>query len=234
MSGMTSPQRRLVWAALGLVVTGILLAFIRQELTRPPATTASAPSPALPVYGTLPAFQLTNQLARPISLDTYRGQVWLADIIFTRCPGPCAQMTARLADLQAALPDDPRIRLVTLTTDPEFDTPAVLAQYGRRMGASNERWDFLTGTKPEIRRLAIEGLKLTSLDKEPEARESDDDLFIHSTNLVLVDQQGRLRASFQLIGLDSDEDEPLLEPFPWEEVKRTILAAVNQLLQEQP
>jgi protein SCO1 len=157
---------------------------------------------------------------------------WLADIIFTRCPGPCARMTQRLRDLQAALPADPRVKLVSLTTDPAFDTPEVLAKYGQRFGADPARWWFLTGDKREIVKLAVEGLKLTTLDKEEAKRESPNDLFIHSTNLILVDQQGRLRASFLLTGLDTGDDGAPVEPMPWSEIQAGVVEAVNQLLRE--
>lgn len=234
MSQLSANQRRLIWAALGLVITAILLAFLNQERKRR-AALSSAPRvahAALPVYGHAPPFRLTNHLAQPVTLDTLKGKVWLADIIFTRCPGPCAQMTARMRELQDALPAEARVRLVTLTTDPEFDTPEVLGRYAKRFGAAPERWDFLTGPKPDVLTLAAEGLKLTALDKDPAARESANDLFIHSTIAVLVDSRGRLRGSFQLIGIDPGEEGAPAPEFPWEETKRTIVKAVNELLNE--
>lgn len=235
MNQLSLQQRRLVWAFLGLVVTGILLAYVRLELRRSADQANSMPGddPAASVsYGNVPAFSLTNQLGESVALNSYRGQVWLADIIFTRCPGPCARMTERLKDLQATLPADPRVKLVSLTTDPAHDTPEVLARYGKTHQADPQRWHFLTGPKTEVLELAIGGLKLTALDKEESQRESLNDLFIHSTNLVLVDQQGRLRGSFQLIGMDAGDDGTPVEPFPWAETRKSIVEAVQQLLKE--
>jgi len=234
---LSPAQRSLVWAVLGLAITGILLAFVRQEIQRQAGhsglhDTKSGQKPSLPVYGTVPFFALTNQHGQSVTPDSLRGQVWLADIIFTRCPGPCARMTQRLRDLQDALPADPRVKLVSLTTDPAFDTPEVLAKYGRRFGADPERWWFLTGDQREIVKLAVEGLKLTALDKEEAKRESPNDLFIHSTNLILVDQQGRLRGSFLLTGLDTGEDGAPIEPAPWSDIQSNVVEAVNQLLRQ--
>ena len=71
----------------------------------------------------------------------------MADIIFTRCAGPCPRMTGQMKSLQNVCRPDSNARLVTLTTDPDFDSPAVLKKYGDRFGADFNRWTFLTGTK---------------------------------------------------------------------------------------
>ena len=77
-------------------------------------------------------------------------RVWVADIIFTRCAGPCPVITGRMKSLEAALPKTSDAKLVTLTTDPDYDTPAMMKRYGERFGADFNRWMFLTGTKAEI------------------------------------------------------------------------------------
>jgi protein SCO1/2 len=188
-----------VWGGLGLVVATLLLAFLLMEVNARNST-----SKPLPVYGEIANFSLTNQNGTAVSLGDLRGHVWVADIIFTRCPGPCAKMTSRMKELQQALAADNNTRLVSLTTDPEFDSPAVLKTYGERFGADPARWTFLTGTKTQIAKLAIDSLKLTAIEKNPEDREASNDLFIHSTIFVLVDKQARLRAVFESSGDDVD------------------------------
>jgi cytochrome oxidase Cu insertion factor (SCO1/SenC/PrrC family) len=89
---------------------------------------------------------------------------------------------------------------VSLTTDPDFDTPAVLKTYAQRFNADPQRWLFLTGPKPAIAALARDSLKLTAVEKKPAEREAPEDLFIHSTIFVLVDQQGRLRGVYETSG----------------------------------
>ena len=171
----------------------------------------------LPVLYAVPDFTLTNQNSQVVTRSNLRGQVWLADIIFTRCAGPCPEMTRKMSALYEALPPGAPLKFITLTTDPEFDTPAVLATYGRRHNASSGRWWFLTGTKPQIAALAVDGLKLAAMEKKPEERTNEMDLFIHSTIFVLVDKQARVRGIFE-------SDQP--------EMQERIVASVKQLLRE--
>ncbi len=202
----------LVWGFLLLIVLVIGGTFIRSKMQ--PVETDG---PALPVIGSLADFSLTNQLGQTISLANLLGKVCVADIIFTRCPGPCATMTQRMSDLQTALPPNQPVQFVSLTTDPEFDTPAVLKQYAEGFRAQSGRWHFLTGTKLQIAGMATDSLKLTANPTKPEERKASDDLFIHSTIFVLVDQQGRLRGAFESL-------EPDFQP--------RILKAIDLLLRE--
>ena len=109
-------------------------------------------------------------------------------------------MTRQMKQLQEALPPGSEAKLVTLTTDPEFDTPPVLKRYAERFGADLNRWMFLTGPNTEIARLAIDSLKLTAIPKTPEERQTPADLFVHSTIFVVADKQARLRGVFQTTG----------------------------------
>jgi protein SCO1/2 len=217
----------ITWGGIALTIAAILLAFIikehRQSRTRSDAGEASAISDRadgrLPVLFEVPDFALTNQGGQVITRASLRGQLWLADIIFTRCAGPCPEMTRRMAELQSAIPATQAVRFVTLTTDPGNDTPSVLQGYARRFGAQADRWHFLTGTKKQIVDLAVHGLKLTALDKEASQQKDPDDLFIHSTIFVLMDKQGRARAVFE-------SDDVSMKP--------KILAAIERLLKESP
>jgi protein SCO1/2 len=143
---MNRPAKRiewLVWGGLGLTIAFIVVAFIIRQ-------TRLQNQPPLEVLFQVPDFTLTNQAGQPFGLANLRGNVWLAEIIFTKCGGPCPRMTERMAQLQAALSPDKPVRFVTLTTDPDFDTPPVLEAYSRRFKAQPERWHFLTGTKKQI------------------------------------------------------------------------------------
>jgi protein SCO1 len=176
----------------------------------------------LPVYGSVANFTLTNQDGSPVSLGDLRGRVWVADIIFTRCPGPCARMTRQMCDLELALPEMSRARLVTFTTDANFDTPPILKAYADRFGADSRRWLFLTGSPRQVAEVAIDSLKLTAVEKKAEDRQSPEDLFIHSTIFVVVDQRAQLRGIYETTGDDVD---PLA-------VKSRILDAVRRLERE--
>ncbi len=179
-----------VWSGVillaGTLLLGLWLGLLKMRLAAPP----------LPVLGQVGEFSLTNQHGQPVSLASLKGKPWIADIIFTRCAGPCLKMTSQMRALQARGAP----LLISLTTDPDYDTPDVLNQYAQRFGADPARWQFLTGAKDQIARLATESLKLTAIEKAPAERQDPADLFIHSTILVLVDKQGRLRAVFDTTG----------------------------------
>jgi len=197
-----------------LLILTLGLAFLLAQ-----ANSRIARTPRLPVYGQVADFTLTNQTGRAVSLADLRGRVWIADIIFTRCAGPCPIMTQEMKSLQDALPPDSPARLVTLTTDPDYDTAAVLRNYAERFGADTNRWMFLTGTKKEIANLAVGSLKFSAVETKPEDRASPADLFVHSTIFVLIDQRGQLRGIYQTSG----------EGVDWQKSKRDILAAAQQL-----
>jgi len=156
--------------------------------------------PALPVIGPVADFTLTNQDGKISTLADFTNHVWVTDIIFTRCAGPCPRMTGQMRSLQNLLPPDSNARLVTLTTDPDFDSPAMLKKYGNHFNADFNRWTFLTGTKNEIAALASDSLKLSAVPIKPEDRKDDADLFIHTTIFVVVDKHAKLRGSFETGG----------------------------------
>src|ERR1017187_2214353 len=217
---MNQPARKigwLAWGGLALMALTLLAAFLLVQLK----FRSSAGQP-LPVYGQIADFALTNQNGRAVSLADLRGRVWVADIIFTRCPGPCLKMTKQMQVLQNALPPDSPTKLVTLTTDADFDTPPVLKAYAERFGADPHRWMFLSGTRQEVAKLAIDSLKLTAIEKKPEERESPQDLFVHSTIFVIADKRGQLRGVFETTGEGIDP----------QNVKAQILAAVGRLERE--
>jgi protein SCO1 len=197
-----------VWGFLLLVIVIIVGAFIRSKLE---------PAKPLLIYGQVADFSLTNQNNEIISMENLRGKIWIADVIFTRCPLQCIRMTKRMRELQEALPNDKRIRLVSVTADPQSDTPEVFKKYAQQYGADQSRWHLLTGARAEINRLVVEGLKLVIYEKKPEEREVPADLFLHSTKFVLVDQQGRVRGWF-------DGENPASKP--------EIIRAVKTLLRE--
>jgi protein SCO1/2 len=174
---------------------------------------------SLPVLGQITDFTLTNQEDSVTTLADLSNRVWVADIVFSRCAGSCPIMSTEMKALQDGLPSNSEAKLVTLTTDPDYDTPDVLKKYGARYGADFQRWMFLTGAKNELAGLAAGSLKLASTPVAPQDRQSSADLFVHSTIFVVVDKQARLRGVFQTEGQDVD----------WAKVKPQILAVVKQL-----
>src|SRR6266542_2767065 len=113
-------------------------------------------------FGKVPAFELTERSGQSVSDTTLRGKVWVASFVFTRCTGPCPQVTGTMARLQRDLnlAGEEDLRLVTFTVDPERDQPKELQEYADRFQAHRERWHFLTGKKEQIHQLILEGFKL--------------------------------------------------------------------------
>jgi protein SCO1/2 len=174
----------------------------------------------LPYYGQISDFTLTNQEGQVTTLADLTNHVWVADIIFTRCAGPCPHMTAQMKSLQDKLPNDALAKFVTLTTDPDYDSPAILKRYGQHYDADFSRWIFLTGTKSEVANLAAGSLKLGSTPIAPKDQLNAADLFIHTTIFVLIDKHARLRGVYETGGQDVD----------WQDkVRPKLLADIRRL-----
>lgn len=139
-------------------------------------------------------FTLTERNESTVTAADLVGKVWVADFFYSTCPGPCPMLSSRLSEVQRQIGNDDRVRLVSISTDPEKDTPAVLRQYAQRFAAS-ERWLFLTGEKDAIRELALKGFKLPFAET-PNGPEP----IIHSTRLILVDQTGMIRGFYEGAG----------------------------------
>lgn len=210
MSSYSRNVQGLVWGFLALIILGISSAFVWTRLRQHQSN-----AQPLPIYGQVGEFTLTNQLGESFSNVRLRGQIWIADIIFTRCAGPCPIMTQQMSWLQVALAKEPSVRLVSLTADPEFDTPGVLKAYADRFKADPSRWFFLTGQKKEIYRLAQNDLKFAVAEENPAT--PIEERFIHSTRFVLVDGKGRVRGFFESETAGSKEQ---------------VLQAVERLLSE--
>jgi protein SCO1 len=146
----------------------------------------------LPVLGEVPDFQLTSQTGATVSRQSFLGHVWVADFIFTTCPGPCPMMSSRMRQVQSATLGTPDVHLVSFTVDPTHDTPAVLAEYGKHFLAQPERWHFLTGRQATLNHLGFDGFHLNAVDGSLD----------HSTKFVLVDRSARIRGYYSFTDAD--------------------------------
>jgi protein SCO1/2 len=193
MATSSGLRRGLIWALLvvALVVVVTATALDRLGRSEPP-----------PVLDPAPAFTLTNRDGRTVRLQDLAGHPWIADFIFTRCPASCPLMTARMARLNRELPDDLAVRLVSISVDPEHDTPQVLQRYAESYKAP-ARWLFLTGGKDEMYRLSRQGFKLgIDIPPPPAPGAPAPEPILHSTRFVLVDGQGRIRGYYD--GFDKE------------------------------
>jgi protein SCO1 len=169
--------------------------------------------PAVPLdrFAKAPKFQFTQQDGKSVSTEDLKGKVWVANFIFTRCSGPCPLMTNHMTELNEKLgPKLKDVQLVSITVDPKYDSPAVLKEYGDRVGATPDRWKFLTGSEDQIQNVVVKGF-LQSLGKGEAGAP------MHSTRFVVVDADGWIR-SFQ------DGDDP--------ELISKLLLDIGELLRE--
>jgi protein SCO1/2 len=179
---------RASWVALLAIMLLVAVVFVRRQ-------PGAAPLPEISKLG---PFALTNQFGLRVDRGDLEGWVVVADVIFTRCPGQCHQLSQAMARMQSGVAKGMPVRLVSLTADPAFDTPAVLSKYAQRYGVEGERWHFLTGPKAEVYRLAVEGMKFSVVEDESAKGGNLEEQFIHSSSFAIMDRRGVLRAMVQL------------------------------------
>jgi len=153
----------------------------------------------LPRIGPAPDLSLTTHDGQRLSLKELRGKVVVVTFIYASCADTCPLLTAKMAGLQAALGADfgPKVFFLSITVDPERDTPAVLQRYAQAHGANLVGWACLTGTPAEIRQVA----RRYGIYSRKTARGDVDHTFLTS----LVDQSGTLRVQYLGVRFDPDE-----------------------------
>jgi protein SCO1/2 len=172
---------------LAFLVAGILIAGANRVFRGSERRSSDESS----VIGTVPDFRFTTQDGKTLSRADLLGKVWVVDFFFTRCPGPCPVMSSRMAEISKELKKAKDVRLVSVSIDPENDTPAVLSAYAKRLNADPSRWSFLTGPKKEIDEFTTKGM-LQVLATDPAGVPT------HSTRFLVVDRQGRIRSARKL------------------------------------
>ena len=204
------PKRGTAWKLTLILiplVTAALLFWLRQLQVH------ALSSRPLPLYGTVPNFDLVNQDAQPFGSQQLAGKIWIADFIFTTCPGPCPIISTRMSELQKPLEKND-VHFVSFSVDPEKDTPPVLRAYADKLRKEPFRWDFLTGPRDAIASISRDGFKLgLSEGEEPDSGP------VHSTRFVLVDRRGTIRGYYDALAPDG---------------VTKLLADTNHLLREQP
>jgi protein SCO1/2 len=207
---VVSSRSAIVWKVtlilIPLITLGLLLWLRQLEVNALRQRSVSS-------YGTVPSFQLTNQNGQPFGSAQLAGKIWIADFVYTTCPGPCPMISSRMSELQKPL-EKTDVHLISFSVDPEKDTPEVLRGYAEKLQAEPERWDFLTGPKSAIYQLSHDGFKLAVSDGS-----DAQGVPVHSTRMVLVDRHGQIRGYY-------DTAEP--------DAMTKLLADTNHLLREQP
>ncbi|MDQ2946724.1 MAG: SCO family protein, partial [Acidobacteriota bacterium] len=166
-------------------IDGTRISRIRRESTGIDDVPAPPPDNRLVVGDPVPAFALTDQNNQLVHLSDFAGRPIVLDFIYTRCPLPdvCPRLSANMARLQKRF--GARLTLLSITLDPQFDTPEVLADYARRWRADARSWHFLTGPGDQIRDVAAKfGLVYWA----------EEGLITHTAVTAIIDSNGKLAA----------------------------------------
>jgi protein SCO1/2 len=132
-------MRALAVAAIGVGIAGVVsIAALRPFVSSPPSA--------------VPSNALLDQRGEPFAMAQLRGKSVVLNFMFTHCPGICPLQTQALLRVRARLPEAvrERVHFVSVTVDPEHDSPGVLAAFAAKQGVSGEGWTFVTGPAPRL------------------------------------------------------------------------------------
>ena len=151
------------------------------------------------IYHQIPDFSFTNQLGEKVDKNTFEDKIYVANFFFTSCPTICPKMTNSMKYLQDSFKNHDDVIFLSHTVDPETDDVSTMKEYADLQEADHEKWNFVTGNKEDIYKIAKEGYKIIA---------TENDGFVHSEKLVLVDKNFVIRGYFN--GTNEKEVEDLL------------------------
>ncbi|MFH7003978.1 SCO family protein [Flavobacterium bizetiae] len=138
--------------------------------------------------GPAPKFELTNQDNAKVSNETYKGKVYVLEFFFTTCPSICPKMNLSMLEIEKTFFGNPNFGIVSITIDPNHDTPQVLKEHAKLLGVKSSNWNFLTGDKATIMDLSNKGFNLYAGENEKVSGG-----FEHSGLFALIDKDGNIR-----------------------------------------
>lgn len=173
-----------LWAFLiGIVMLTLMRPLLRFE------------PPPPPVIAEVPPFTLVDSAGDPFGSRDLADHVYVASFFFTSCKSICPALMRAVGKLQDRYRREKvDVRLISITVDPEHDTPELLREYGRKHGVDPSRWTLLTGPPDTVREIVEHGF-LTPMGERTEVADGIYDI-AHSAKLVLVDGQGGIRGYY--------------------------------------
>ncbi len=144
------------------------------------------PSSKLPIYDHVPDFAMTDAAGKPFSAGQMNGSVWVVDFIYTNCPAECPRMSSQMHKVEGQFAGEPDVHFLSISVDPERDTPPVLAAFAHRWGAPNRQWQFVTGSPQTVHLLANSTFHVGDVI----------DLIEHSTKFAVVDKKRTIRGYY--------------------------------------
>ena len=181
--------QRLLLALLGVLAVAVASMVIPAFVCRPA-------DPKLETISTVPAFALTDDRGEPFTEAGLRGHVSIVDFVFTRCDAICPQSTMKMEKIQEKTFDiGDKVKLVSFSVDPEYDTPARLADYAKRYRADGERWRFITGPLAQIQAL-VEGPFMINMQRDGVTKSGAPNI-AHQGYFLLLDGRLNVRGAYE-------------------------------------
>ncbi|SFV27312.1 SCO family protein [Thermoflavifilum thermophilum] len=181
----------MAWPIAIILVSGMIYAVVQHRET-------------LPVYGQLEEWNTSSvdtqfvshyvfvdQQRQPVSLKSFPDKVLVVNFFFTRCPNVCPRMMHDLAEVVEQFKADDRVQFISLSVDPEYDTPEQLQHYASSLNLPTRHWALLTGDKGHIYRAAVVGFHVSASSGDGNIPD-----FIHTDKIMLVDPDGRIRGYY--------------------------------------
>lgn len=185
---MNASYRLGILIVVGTILASAIVVYVASTF-EPPESTPRAGQEMGDLGFELGSFRLTERSGKVVTEADLAGDVWVSAFIFTRCPTACPRISSVMKGLQGPL-GKAGVRLVSISVDPDFDTPAVLTRYADGLGADPAHWWFLTGKQDEVVNLVLDRFKL------PVERVGDPaskvESIQHSPRLVLVDRGNKV------------------------------------------
>jgi len=200
---MNDPKTRFFLLGAAVICMGVILGTMLWLKLGPPPGVAlvdRAGDDGLKQYGAVPDFKLTERGGTEVTLTQLRGKVWIADFIYTTCTDTCPLQTAAMAKLQKEFAAQSNVQFVSVSVDPERDTPQVLSAYADKHEADRQRWYFLTGQRDQVIKLVRDGFHL-SVAALPDSVEGNG-MIPHSPRFVLIDGQTQIRGYYDSRAMD--------------------------------
>lgn len=148
--------------------------------------------PALDTLHHIGDFRLTNQEGETLTQATFKDKIYVTNFFFTTCPGICPKMTSNLSILQEEFKNDDALLLLSHSVTPKSDSVSVLKSYADKKHINSSKWHLVTGDQQEIYHL---GRKVYFVEEDLGLKK-DDDQFLHTENLILVDKQKHIRGIY--------------------------------------
>ncbi len=161
-------------------------------------------SDQLQEFHKIPEFNLVNQNGETITQNTFVDKFYVADFIFTSCPGICPQMTENMTVLQEAFKTDTEVMLLSHSVTPKIDSVSVLKSYATTKGVIDSKWHIVTGDRKQIYNL---GRNYYFAEQDVGLTKDEDD-FLHTENFVLIDKNRHIRGIYN--GLNTQAIEQLI------------------------